>query len=119
MPLTEQELHNLAMNIVGEALQELGWEFLLVNSDRKKNPQFVCIDPQGQKSFIIVRPILQGDDPDVYDPVLMETVRRKAQEHKGDAYWAGVGLYDVANPLAPLEHGKSCQVDFRGLLKIE
>ena len=63
MPLTEQELHNLAMNIVGEALQELGWEFLLVNSDRKKNPQFVCIDPQGQKSFIIVRPILQGDDP--------------------------------------------------------
>lgn len=119
MPLTEQELHNLAMNIVGEALQELGWEFLLVNSDRKKNPQFVCIDPQGQKSFIIVRPILQGDDPDVYDSVLMETVRRKAQEHKGDAYWAGVGLYDVANPLAPLEHGKSYQVDFRGLLKIE
>ena len=107
MPLTEQELHNLAMNIVGEALQELGWEFLLVNSDRKKNPQFVCVDPQGQKSFIIVR------------PVLMETVRRKAQEHKGDAYWAGVGLYDVANPLAPLEHGKSYQVDFRGLLKIE
>ena len=119
MPLTEQELHNLAMNIVGEALQELGWEFLLVNSDRKKDPQFVCIDPQGQKSFIIVRPILQGDDPDVYDPVLMEAVRRKAQEHKGDAYWAGVGLYDVANPLAPLEHGKSYQVDFRGLLKIE
>ena len=62
MPLTEQELHNLAMNIVGEALQELGWEFLLVNSDRKKNPQFVCIDPKGQKSFIILRPILQGDD---------------------------------------------------------
>ena len=62
------------MNIVGEALQELGWEFLLVNSDRKKNPQFVCIDPQGQKSFIIVRPILQGDDPDVYDPVLMEAL---------------------------------------------
>ena len=49
MPLTEQELHNLAMNIVGEALQELGWEFLLVNSDRKKNPQFVCIDPKGRR----------------------------------------------------------------------
>ena len=35
MPLTEQELHNLAMNIVGEALKERGWEFLFVNSDRK------------------------------------------------------------------------------------
>ena len=119
MPLTEQELHNLAMNIVGEALQELGWEFLLVNSDRKKNPQFVCVDPKGQKSFIIVRPILQGDDPDVYDPAFMEKVRQKAQEHQADTYWAGVGLYDVANPLAPLEQGKSYQVDFRGLLKIE
>lgn len=119
MPLTEQELHNLAMNIVGEALQELGWEFLLVNSDRKKNPQFVCIDPKGKKSFIIVRPILQGDDPDVYDVAFMEKVRRKAAEHKADTYWAGVGLYDVANPLASLEQGKSYQVDFRGLLKIE
>ena len=103
MPLTEQELHNLAMNIVGEALQELGWEFLLVNSDRKKNPQFVCIDPKGQKS----------------DPAFMEKVRHKAAEHKADTYWAGVGLYDVENPLAPLEQGKSYQVDFRGLLKIE
>jgi len=84
MPLTEQELHNLAMNIVGEALQELGWEFLLVNSDRKKNPQFVCVDPQGQKSFIIVRPILQGDDPDVYDPVLMETVSRTLSKFHHD-----------------------------------
>ena len=119
MPLTEQELHNLAMNIVGEALQELGWEFLLVNSNRKKNPQFVCIDPQGQRSFIIVRPILQGDDPDVYDPILMEVVCRKAQEHKADTYWAGVGLYDISDKKAPLEEGKSYQVEFRGLLKIE
>jgi len=36
-PLTGQELHNLAMNIVGEALQkELQWEFLLVNSELKR-----------------------------------------------------------------------------------
>jgi len=40
-------------------------------------------------------------------------------EHEGDTYWAGVGLYDVADPTAPLEQGKSYQVDFRGLLKIE
>ena len=39
--LTEQELHNLAMNIVGEAVVEaLNWEFLLVNSQMKKDPQF-------------------------------------------------------------------------------
>ena len=107
------------MNLVGESLQDLGWEFLLVNSDQKKNPQFVCIDPQGQKSFIIVRPILQGDDPDVYDPVLMEAVRRKAQEHQADTYWAGVGLYDATHKEAPLEKGKSyyCCFPARELLR--
>ena len=66
-----------------------------------------------------MRPILGGDDPDVYDPTFMEKVRQKAVEHEGDTYWAGVGLYDVADPTAPLEQGKSYQVDFRGLLKIE
>ena len=44
-PLTGQELHNLAMNIVGNALRdELQWEFLLVNSELKRDPQFVCVD---------------------------------------------------------------------------
>jgi len=27
-PLSEQELHNLAMNIAGEKLQEMGYEFV-------------------------------------------------------------------------------------------
>ena len=50
-PLTGQELHNLAMNIVGEALQkELQWEFLLVNSELKRDPQFVCVDKKQPKS---------------------------------------------------------------------
>jgi hypothetical protein len=41
--LTEQELHNLAMNIVGKQLQAEGYEFMGVNSKPKKNPQFVCL----------------------------------------------------------------------------
>ena len=40
--LTDQELHNLAMNIVGKDLEEQGYEFLGVNSDFKKDPQFVA-----------------------------------------------------------------------------
>ena len=117
--LTEQELHNLAMNIVGEAVVEaLNWEFLLVNSQMKKDPQFVCIDKQGKKHFIIVRPILGGDDPDEYDALFMEVVRQKALENNADAYWAGVGLTQVHDKTAPLENGKPYRVNFKGLLKI-
>ena len=42
-PLTAQELHNLAMNIVGRQLEEAGFEFMGVNSKPKRNPQFVCL----------------------------------------------------------------------------
>ncbi|MDG1269995.1 MAG: Na(+)-translocating NADH-quinone reductase subunit F, partial [Ulvibacter sp.] len=41
LPLTKQELHNLAMNIVGEDMKSQGFEFLGVNSKIGKDPQFV------------------------------------------------------------------------------
>ena len=40
--LSEQQLHNLAMNVVGKDLEEMGYEFLAVNSKKSKNPQFVA-----------------------------------------------------------------------------
>ena len=39
--LKAQELHNLAMNIVGEKLQAMGYEFQAINSQLKRHPQFV------------------------------------------------------------------------------
>ena len=39
--LTAQELHNLAMNIVGQKLEEMGYEFQAINSTLKRHPQFV------------------------------------------------------------------------------
>ncbi len=50
LPLTEQELHNLAMNIVGKDLEEQGFEFMGINSELKKNPQFVALK---EKHFIL------------------------------------------------------------------
>ena len=35
-PLTEQDLLNLAMNHVGQDLQDLGFEFIEINSTIKK-----------------------------------------------------------------------------------
>ena len=39
--LSAQELHNLAMNIVGEKLEKMGYEFQAINSTLKRHPQFV------------------------------------------------------------------------------
>ncbi|MDO4880743.1 MAG: Na(+)-translocating NADH-quinone reductase subunit F [Capnocytophaga sp.] len=119
--LTDQELHNLAMNIVGNAVEEsLGWEFLMVNSQMDKDPQFVCVDAQNRKHFIIVRPVLYGDDPDEYDLLYMEVLKKRALEKGAYAtYWAGVGLTNIKDKSQSLEKGKSYHVNFKGLLKIE
>lgn len=119
MELTYQQLHNLAMNTVGRALQDLGWEFLLVNSDLKKNPQFVCLDPQGGKHFIIVRAVLNGDEPDDYDAQYMQKVKTHAKQNHAKAHWAGVGLTHLQNPHQPLILGEPYQVNFKGLLEIK
>lgn len=117
--LTEQETHNLAMNIVGKALEkELGCEFLLVNSQMHKNPQFVCIDKQNQKHFIIVRAVLMGENPDIYDTIFMEMVRLHAQKNNAKTYWAGVGLTHYKNEKAPLVKGEPYRITFKGLLEI-
>ena len=39
---SEQELHQLAMKTVGDDLIAQGYEFVAVNSELKKEPQFVC-----------------------------------------------------------------------------
>jgi hypothetical protein len=52
--LSNQELHNLAMNHVGKDLESRGFEFIAVNSKLKKNPQFVCIDKNKQYFFLLL-----------------------------------------------------------------
>lgn len=117
--LTQQELHNLAMNIVGTALRdELHWEFLLVNSQLTKNPQFVCVDKNKQKYFIIVRAVLYGENPDGYDPVFMQIVKNKAMEYKAKTFFAGVGLTNIENPDFPVYKNQPYKVNFKGLLEI-
>ncbi len=52
--LTTQELHNLAMNIVGKKLQEMGYEFVAINSKLKKHPQFVLFKKGEPTIFVLV-----------------------------------------------------------------
>ena len=37
--LSKQDMHNLAMNIVGKDLESQGFEFIAINSKLKKHPQ--------------------------------------------------------------------------------
>lgn len=90
-PLTEQELHNLAMNIVGEDLQSQGFEFLAINSTLKKNPQFVALKDK-IVYFVIVRAVLYPNKASNYDLVFMQTMKAHAAKFEAKTCYAGVGL---------------------------
>ena len=49
--LTQQEIHQLAMQEVGDYLEAEGYEFLAVNSQIKRTPQFVCV--KEKKIFLL------------------------------------------------------------------
>lgn len=89
--LTKQELHNLAMNIVGKQLEGDGFEFLGVNSKLKRDPQFVALKEK-TLHFVIVRAVTYPEDANAYDPVLMKTIKEHADKFEAKTYYAGVGL---------------------------
>ena len=90
--LSVQEMHNLAMNIVGKELEEKGFEFIAINSTLKKHPQYVCIDEKKQYYFVIVKATLLPAEPNEYDVVWMETFRKHARDKNAKVLFAGVGL---------------------------
>ena len=88
---TEQELHNLAMNVVGKELEKEGFEFMTVNSKLKKDPQFVCLKNK-KLHFVIVRAVSYPNNPATYDVTYMEIVKQHALNFKARTYYAGVGI---------------------------
>ncbi len=115
--LTEQELHNLAMNIVGRQLEEEGYEFMGVNSKPKRNPQFVCLKEK-QLYFIVVRSIAYPEDPKVFDRELMEKIKSHALRHEAKTYYAGVGLSNATDRNLPVYLNEPYIVDYDGLVEI-
>ena len=90
--LTKQELHYLAMNIVGKELEKRGFEFIAIESKLGKQPQFVCIDKNNQRYFVVVKAIILPENPNNYDVIKMETFKIHAQKHQAKVLYAGVGL---------------------------
>ena len=63
--LNKKEIHQLAMQEVGNFLKTQGYEFLGVNSDMKQSPQFVCV----KKNYYILLLYL-----DVYIQILLKNM---------------------------------------------
>ncbi len=113
--LTPQEIHNLAMNLVGKQLEADGFEFMAVNSKPKKDPQFVCLKDK-ILHFIVVRYVLYPEDPRDFDKRLMEKVKNHAEKFEALTYYAGVGLSNAKDRSQPLLLNKPYIVEYEGLL---
>ena len=116
--IKKQELHNLAMEVVGKRMEEDGFEFMTVNSELQKDPQFVCLKDK-KLHFVIVRAVSYPDNPLDYDKVLMETVRSHAEKFDAKTYYAGVGLAHAENYELQLTTKDPYAINFQGLQQIE
>ena len=118
-PLTEQELHNLAMNHVGKDLEQRGFEFIAINSKLKKHPQFVCIDKTNQYFFVIVRVVKLPENPNNYDVVWMETFKKHAFEKDAKVLYAGVGLSNPDGEHLPIYLNEDYLMEYNGIQYLE
>ncbi len=116
--LTQQELHNLAMNIVGKDLEEKGFEFLGVNSKLKRDPQFVALKDK-DLHFVIVRAISYPDDANTYDAEFMQKIKKHADSFEAKTYYAGVGLGHGTDYALPVIKDEAYTMVYNGLQQIE
>jgi len=117
--LTQQELHNLAMNIVGEELKKKGFEFIAINSKLGKHPQFVCVDKSNQRYFVVVKAVSYPDNPHNYDMIWMESFKKHAREQEAKVFYAGVGLQNTESPNKPVLLDEEYILEYAGLQVIE
>ena len=113
--LTDQELHNLAMNHVGKDLEKRGFEFVAINSKLKKHPQFVCIDKNSQYFFVLVKAVMLPNNPNNYDVVWMETFKEHARSKDAKVLFAGVGLGNPNGEELPIFLNEDYVIEYNGI----
>lgn len=115
--LTKQELHNLAMNIVGQDLEENGFEFLGIKSQLKTNPQFVALKEK-KLHFILVRAVLYPNNPKVYDKEFVQKIKDHAIKFNARTFYAGVGIANAQDYEKPVIKGEEYIINYEGLQEI-
>lgn len=114
---TLQELHQLAMQTVGQDLEDQGYEFVAVNSQPKKDPQFVCKRDK-QLIFVLVRACVYPDNPDKYDADFVSKIKSHAEKFKADLFYAGVGFANADQYDLPLQKSQPYAINYKGLQKV-
>lgn len=115
--LTEQELHNLGMNIVGTKLQEMGYEFIAVNSELKRHPQFVLYKKGEPTIFVLVKTTNNIQSPQEYDVLWMETFKKHAEKQNANVWYAGIGIANAESVDLPVFKDKPYYVAFDDFIK--
>ena len=116
--LGEQELHNLAMNIVGTKLQEMGYEFVAVNSTLKKHPQFVLFKKGEPTIFVLVKATANIQNPAHYDEIWMQTFVEHAKKQDASVWFAGVGLANAESVEMPVFKDRPYYVAFEDFIRV-
>ncbi|SDG63054.1 Na(+)-translocating NADH-quinone reductase subunit F [Psychroflexus sediminis] len=116
--LTEQQLHNLAMNVVGKDLEDMGYEFLAVNSKKSRNPQFVATKDK-QLIFVVVRAVKYPENPVLYNEELMQKVAKHAATHNAKTFYAGVGIANSVSYDLPVDSEEDYILNYSELIEIK
>ncbi|EAR13989.1 hypothetical protein PI23P_05807 [Polaribacter irgensii 23-P] len=116
--LTAQELHNLAMNIVGEKLKKMGYEFQAINSTLKRHPQFVLFKKGSPTIFVLVKASNNMQSPNDYDVLWMETFKNHAKKQNAKVWFAGVGIANSESVENPVFKDQPYYVAFDDFIKI-
>lgn len=108
------------MNIVGKELESNGYEFLAVNSELKKNPQFVCTKEK-KMSFVVVKGIEYPGDPKDMDffRADLNKMRDHALKFEAQTFYAAVGLVNAKDHNLPVYLNEEYVVDYDGLVEIK
>ena len=116
--LTTQETHYLAMNIVGEALEKEGYEFLAINSNLKKNPQFVALKNK-ETFFVLVRPVTSVEALEHHQNIDMGPLLEHAKKNNAKVFYAGVWLGHGLDINKPIIQGEDYSFVYTGLKEIK
>lgn len=116
--LTEQQLHNLAMNVVGKDLEEMGYEFLAINSKKSKNPQFVAKNDK-KLIFVVVRAVKYPENPVLYNEELMNKVAKHGVSFEAQTFYAGVGIANSISYELPVDSEEDYVINYTGLIEIK
>ncbi|WP_299062619.1 Na(+)-translocating NADH-quinone reductase subunit F [uncultured Polaribacter sp.] len=116
--LTPQELHNLAMNIVGKKLTKMGYEFQAINSQLKRHPQFVLFKKGEPTIFVLVKASNNIQTPTEYDAIWMETFKNHAKKQNAKVWFAGVGLANAQSIENPVFKDQPYYVAFDDFVKV-